>query len=140
LDDTRALVEALQQRFPAIEGPRRDDICYATQNRQNAVRELSAQTECVLVVGSANSSNSNRLREVAERNGVPAYLVDDASAIDPQWIVGKQTIGVSAGASAPEVLVQGVIARLQELGMEQVEELAGVREDVVFPVPRLLRA
>jgi 4-hydroxy-3-methylbut-2-enyl diphosphate reductase len=90
-------------------------------------------------VGSANSSNSNRLREVAERNGVPAYLVDDASAIDPQWIAGKQTIGVSAGASAPEVLVQGVIARLQELGMEQVEELAGVREDVVFPVPRLLR-
>jgi 4-hydroxy-3-methylbut-2-enyl diphosphate reductase len=140
LDDTRALVEALQQRFPTVEGPRRDDICYATQNRQNAVRELSAQTECVLVVGSANSSNSNRLREVAERNGVPAYLVDDASAIDPQWIAGKQTIGVSAGASAPEVLVQGVIARLQELGMEQVEELAGVREDVVFPVPRLLRA
>lgn len=139
LDDTRVLVDALQRRFPMIQGPRRDDICYATQNRQNAVRELSRQADCVLIVGSANSSNSNRLREVAERSGVPAYLIDDALVIDPQWISGCEVIGLSAGASAPEVLVQGVIARLQELGAVGIEELRGVREDVVFPVPRVLR-
>jgi 4-hydroxy-3-methylbut-2-enyl diphosphate reductase len=139
VDDTRGIIEALRARFPAIQGPRNDDICYATQNRQDAVRELAHQCDLVLVVGSPNSSNSNRLRELAEREGVEAHLVDGASEIDPAWIPGRNHIGVSAGASAPEVLVRGVIERLQQLGAGAVRELDGEPEDMVFALPRELR-
>ncbi|MGH8063526.1 MAG: 4-hydroxy-3-methylbut-2-enyl diphosphate reductase, partial [Pseudoxanthomonas sp.] len=139
LDDTRGIIEALRARFPAMEGPRHDDICYATQNRQDAVRELAAQCDLMLVVGSPNSSNSNRLRELAEREGVEAYLIDGADEIDPAWITGKSRIGVTAGASAPDVLVQGVIARLGELGASGVTELEGEPESMVFALPKELR-
>src|SRR5690349_3865612 len=125
--------------FPAIQGPRNDDICYATQNRQDAVRELARQCDLVLVVGSPNSSNSNRLRELAEREGVAAHLIDGAVEIDPRWVEGRRHIGVSAGASAPEVLVRGVIERLHELGATGVRELDGEPEDMVFALPRELR-
>jgi 4-hydroxy-3-methylbut-2-enyl diphosphate reductase len=139
VDDTREIISALRDKFPAIQGPRNDDICYATQNRQDAVRELSQQCDLVLVVGSPNSSNSNRLRELAEREGVEAHLIDGAEEIDPRWVVGRRQIGVSAGASAPEVLVRGVIQRLHELGAASVRELAGEPENMVFALPRELR-
>jgi 4-hydroxy-3-methylbut-2-enyl diphosphate reductase len=139
VDDTRGIIEALRARFPAIQGPRNDDICYATQNRQDAVRELAHQCDLVLVVGSPNSSNSNRLRELAEREGVEAHLVDGASEIDPKWVAGRRHVGVTAGASAPEVLVRGVIERLQQLGAGVVRELDGEPEDMVFALPRELR-
>jgi 4-hydroxy-3-methylbut-2-enyl diphosphate reductase len=139
VDDTRAVIEALKAKFPAIQGPKNDDICYATQNRQDAVRELAARCDLVLVVGSINSSNSNRLRELAEREGVAAHLIDGAVEIDPEWIRGRQRIGVTAGASAPEVLVRGVIERLHELGAQHVSELDGEPEDMVFALPKELR-
>ncbi len=139
VDDTRGIIDALRVRYPAIQGPRNDDICYATQNRQDAVRELAHQCDLVLVVGSPNSSNSNRLRELAEREGVEAHLVDGASEIDPTWISGRRHVGVTAGASAPEVLVRGVIERLQQLGAGPVRELDGEPEDMVFALPRELR-
>jgi len=139
VDDTARIVAALRERFPAIEGPRKDDICYATQNRQDAVKDLSRNCELLLVVGSRNSSNSNRLRELAEKEGAPAYLIDGPEDIDPQWLVGKTAIGVTAGASAPEVLVEQVIARLRELGATALTESAGREENVVFALPRELR-
>ncbi|MEO6102947.1 MAG: 4-hydroxy-3-methylbut-2-enyl diphosphate reductase [Pseudoxanthomonas sp.] len=139
VDDTRGIIEALQVRYPAMQGPRHDDICYATQNRQDAVRELAQRCDLMLVVGSPNSSNSNRLRELAERDGVEAYLIDGADEIDPAWITGKARIGVTAGASAPDVLVQGVIARLSELGATGVSELEGEPENMVFALPKELR-
>ncbi|MCI1728906.1 MAG: 4-hydroxy-3-methylbut-2-enyl diphosphate reductase [Chiayiivirga sp.] len=139
VDDTREVIAALQRRFPAVQGPKHDDICYATQNRQDAVRKLAAECDLVLVVGSANSSNSNRLRELAERDGVEAHLIDGAEHIDPAWIIGKQRIGVTAGASAPELLVQGVLERLRELGASGLRELDGKPEDVVFALPKELR-
>jgi 4-hydroxy-3-methylbut-2-enyl diphosphate reductase len=139
VDDTRSIIAALRERFPAIQGPRNDDICYATQNRQDAVRELAKGCDLVLVVGSPNSSNSNRLRELAEREGVEAHLIDGADEIDPRWVQGRHQVGVSAGASAPEVLVRGVIDRLQALGAMTVRELDGKPEDMVFALPRELR-
>jgi 4-hydroxy-3-methylbut-2-enyl diphosphate reductase len=139
VDDTRGIIDALRQRFPAIQGPRHDDICYATQNRQDAVRELAGRCDLVLVVGSPNSSNSNRLAELARREGVESYLIDGAHEIDPEWVRGKQHIGLTAGASAPQVLVDGVIARLRELGAEGVAELDGEPEDMVFALPKELR-
>jgi 4-hydroxy-3-methylbut-2-en-1-yl diphosphate reductase len=139
VDDTRDVIEALKTKYPAIQGPRHDDICYATQNRQDAVRELTGEADLVLVVGSPNSSNSNRLRELAEREGVEAYLIDGAHEIDPRWVEGRRHIGVTAGASAPDVLVQGVIARLRELGASGLRELAGEPEDIVFALPKELR-
>ena len=139
VDETRDVIAALQIRFPALQGPRHDDICYATQNRQDAVRELAAECDLVLVVGSINSSNSNRLRELAEKQGATAYLVDGADNIDPAWLDGKRCIGVTAGASAPEILVQGVIARLQSLAGGSVRELHGEPENMVFALPKELR-
>jgi len=138
IDDAAKIVAALKARFPNIIGPRKDDICYATQNRQDAVKLMAPQVDVVIVVGSPNSSNSNRLREVAENRGVPAYLVDNADQILPAWIRGKQRVGVTAGASAPEVLVNQVITRLKELGAQRVEELQGTEERVVFQLPRSL--
>jgi len=139
VDDAGAIVAALRQRFPNIVGPKKDDICYATQNRQDAVKFMAPQSDLVLVVGSTNSSNSNRLREVAELLNVPAYLIDNAEAIDPAWIVGKRRIGVTAGASAPEVLVESVIARLKALGAASVRSLDGVPERITFPLPKELQ-
>ena len=139
VDDTRVVIEALRERFPQIQGPKNEDICYATQNRQDAVRALSAQCDLMLVVGSPNSSNSNRLRELAERQGVESYLIDGASEIDPAWVHGRTRIGITAGASAPDVLVRGVIDRLNELGASQVTELQGEPENMVFALPRELR-
>lgn len=139
VDDTREVIDALKQRYPKIHGPRHDDICYATQNRQDAVRELAAQTDLMLVVGSINSSNSNRLRELAEKQGVSAYLIDGADDIDPAWLVGKSRVGLTAGASAPEDLVQGVVARLRQAGVVSVREASGRVEDVVFALPKELR-
>ncbi len=139
VDDTKEIISALQARFPAIQGPKHDDICYATQNRQDAVRLLAGRCEVVLVVGSVNSSNSNRLRELAEKQGAAAHLIDGAEHIDPAWLAGATRIGVTAGASAPEVLVQGVIARLKELGADHVEHLEGEPENVVFALPKELR-
>jgi len=138
VDDTQTIVAALQKRFPAILGPKKDDICYATQNRQDAVKAMAGRMDVMIVVGSKNSSNSNRLREVAENGGVAAYLVDHAGQIDPAWLAGKPRIGVTAGASAPELLVSGVVARLQALGATQVERLDGVVEVVNFPLPKEL--
>lgn len=139
VDDTRMVIAALRAKFPAIQGPKNDDICYATQNRQDAVRELAARCDLVLVVGSVNSSNSNRLRELAERDGVEAHLIDGADEIDPAWVVGRTRVGVTAGASAPDVLVRGVISRLRELGAAGVTELDGKPENMVFALPRELR-
>ncbi len=139
VDDTKAIIHALQDRFPDIIGPRHDDICYATQNRQDAVRELARQVDLVLVVGSVNSSNSNRLRELAEKQGIPAYLIDGAEDIRPQWLGGLGSVGVTAGASAPESLVQEVIARLQEAGTGTVTEMGGASEHMEFALPRELR-
>lgn len=139
MDDTARVIEALRARFPAIQGPRKDDICYATQNRQDAVRELSRKADVVLVVGSPNSSNSNRLRELAEQQGVPGYLLDSPDQIQETWLKGKRTVAVTAGASAPEVLVQQVIARLKETGADAVIEQTGRVENVTFALPRELR-
>lgn len=138
VDDASAIIGALKTRFPFIIGPKKDDICYATQNRQDAVKMLVKQCDVVVVVGSPNSSNSNRLREVAANVGVPAYLVDDADGLLPEWFADKKRVGISAGASAPEVLVQGVIARMEQLGGEKVIELQGIIENVVFPLPKTL--
>ena len=140
VDDASSVVAALKKRFPNITGPRKDDICYATQNRQDAVKLLVRQCDVVVVVGSPNSSNSNRLREVAANVGVPAWLVNDADELRPEWFTGKARVGISAGASAPELLVQGVVARLRELGADSVTELQGIRENVVFPLPRALQS
>jgi len=140
IDDAASIVDALKRKFPLIEGPRSDSICYATQNRQDAVKIMAKDCDLVIVVGSPNSSNSNRLREVAQNQGVEAYMVDNASHLKPEWVVGKQHIGISAGASAPEVLVQEVIAKLQELGAAQVTELQGVVENVVFQLPKNLKS
>ncbi len=138
VDDARAITEALRRRFPGIVGPRKDDICYATQNRQDAVKAMAARCEVVIVVGSPNSSNSNRLREVAANLGVPAYMLDDAAGLKPEWIEGKEVIGVTAGASAPEVLVQAVVERLRTLGAVSVRENDGIVEKVTFPLPKSL--
>ncbi len=138
VDDASIVIAALKTRFPFITGPKKDDICYATQNRQDAVKVLSQQCDLVIVVGSPNSSNSNRLREVAQNLNVSAYLVDNASELKPEWLQGKRCIGISAGASAPEVLVQEVITRLNELGAKRVRELEGIEENVVFPIPKAL--
>jgi 4-hydroxy-3-methylbut-2-enyl diphosphate reductase len=140
MDDTAGIIDALKQRFPNIIGPKKDDICYATQNRQEAVKALARECDLVLVVGSPNSSNSNRLREVSEKLGTPAYLIDNETEIDTEWLNGKNRVGISAGASAPEVLVQKVINRLKELGGEQVDEVTGIEENVVFPLPKTLQA
>ena len=139
VDDTARIIDALRARFPAIEGPRKDDICYATQNRQDAVRDLARHTDVVLVVGSPNSSNSNRLRELAGQQGVDAYLLDDPGQIEAQWLEGKRRVGVTAGASAPEVLVQQVIGRLRQWGAASTREQAGREETITFALPRELR-
>lgn len=140
VDDTRDIIATLRERFPAMQGPRNDDICYATQNRQDAVRDLAVKCDLILVVGSPNSSNSNRLRELAEREGVESYLIDGAHEIDPAWLLGKHQVGVTAGASAPDVLVEGVLARLSELGAGgQWRELDGEPENMVFALPKELR-
>lgn len=136
VDDAAAVAAALKARFPTIAEPKKSDICYATQNRQDAVKVLAPECDLVLVVGSPNSSNSNRLREVAERRGVAAYLVDGAEAIDPAWLQGRQRIGITAGASAPEVLVQQVVERVKALGAVSVRTMAGLEESVAFPLPK----
>jgi 4-hydroxy-3-methylbut-2-enyl diphosphate reductase len=138
MDDASIIIAALEARFPFITGPKKDDICYATQNRQDAVKLLAQQCDVVIVVGSPNSSNSNRLREVADNLKVPAYLIDNAGELNPAWLQNKRHVGISAGASAPEVLVQEVIARLMELGASGVRELDGIPENVVFPLPKAL--
>ena len=139
MDDTSKVIDALRARFPAIGGPRKDDICYATQNRQDAVKQLASECDVVLVVGSPNSSNSNRLRELAERIGTPAYLIDGAEDLRQSWFEGKARIGITAGASAPEVLVLGVVAQLREWGAVGAEELDGRPENVTFSMPKELR-
>ncbi|MGA7438547.1 MAG: 4-hydroxy-3-methylbut-2-enyl diphosphate reductase [Luteibacter sp.] len=139
VDDTIAIINALRAKFSAIEGPRKDDICYATQNRQDAVRRLAEAVDLVLVVGSINSSNSNRLKELAEKQGVPSYLIDGAEHIDKAWLDGKARIGVTAGASAPEELVKKVIAQLQSWGAGAVRELDGEAESITFALPKELR-
>ncbi len=138
VDDARLITESLKRRFPGIVGPKKDDICYATQNRQDAVKSLAKQCDVVIVVGSPNSSNSNRLREVAANLGVPAYMLDNVADLDPQWVAGRNTVGVTAGASAPEVLVEAVVQRLRVLGAESVVELNGISEKVTFPLPKAL--
>ena len=136
VDDTADIIAAIKRRFPNVIEPKKGDICYATTNRQEAVKFMAPQVDVVIVVGSPNSSNSNRLREVAQKKGTPAYMVDNASQIEPQWLLNTQRIGVTAGASAPEVLVQAVIDRLKELGARSVRTLDGVEEHVTFPLPR----
>jgi 4-hydroxy-3-methylbut-2-enyl diphosphate reductase len=140
VDDAQQTINALRSRFPAIIGPKKDDICYATQNRQDAVKVLARQCQVVIVVGSPNSSNSNRLREVAENQGVNAYMVDNAGELKSDWVAGKDVIGVTAGASAPEVLVQQVVERLRVMGAERVTALQGIEENVTFSLPRALSA
>ena len=139
MDDTSRVIDALKTRFPTISGPRKDDICYATQNRQDAVKELASVCDVVLVVGSPNSSNSNRLRELSDRMGTPAYLVDGAEDVKPEWFAKDAVVGVTAGASAPEVLVQGVIECLRGWGAQMAEELDGRPENVTFSMPSELR-
>ncbi len=139
VDDAKAIIGALRQRFPSIQGPRKDDICYATQNRQDAVNRLAEEVDMVLVVGSANSSNSNRLRELAEKHGKPAYLIDGPEAVQPEWLHDHSRIGLTAGASAPESLVREVIAHLRECGAETVRNLDGTVETITFALPRELR-
>ena len=139
VDDTQAVIDSLKRRFPAISGPKHDDICYATQNRQDAVKDLAQKVDLVLVVGSVNSSNSNRLRELAEKQGIPSYLVDGADDIRETWLEGVDAVGVTAGASAPESLVQGVIERLRQAGGTVAEELSGRRETMEFALPKELR-
>jgi len=136
VDDAARVVDALRARFPNISGPKKDDICYATQNRQDAVKALAPQCDVVIVVGSPTSSNSNRLREVAKNLGVPAYMVDNASEIQPDWVAGKNQVGLTAGASAPDILVREVIARLHELGIGSVTNLEGAQEKVAFALPK----
>lgn len=136
VDDASAIIHALKSKYPSVKEPKKQDICYATQNRQDAVKFLAPQCDVVIVVGSPNSSNSSRLREVAEKRGIPAYMVDSPTQIDPKWVEGKKRIGVTAGASAPEVLAQAVIARLRELGVRNVRPLEGIEETVSFPLPR----
>ena len=138
MDDAAQIVAALKRRFPAIRGPKKDDICYATQNRQDAVKFMAPQCDVVIVVGSPNSSNSNRLREVAQSRGTPAYMVDNASQLQPQWVAERRRVGVTAGASAPEILVKEVVARLRELGAQRITQLDGRDEHVVFALPRQL--
>lgn len=138
LDDAARVIAALKQRFPNIAAPKSDDICYATQNRQDSVKALAKQCDLVIVVGSPNSSNSNRLREVALNQGIDAYMVDNAGELDPKWLQGKHRVGVTAGASAPEVLVQEVISKLRSLGIQRVQDLDGIVENVVFPLPKNL--
>jgi 4-hydroxy-3-methylbut-2-enyl diphosphate reductase len=140
VDDAKQIIATLKARFPHIVGPKKDDICYATQNRQDAVKALSRGCDVMIVVGSSNSSNSNRLREVAENLGVPAYMVDSPEELDPAWVQGKSRVGVTAGASAPEVLVQGVVQRLRQMGASEVSEMEGISENVVFPLPKSLSA
>jgi 4-hydroxy-3-methylbut-2-enyl diphosphate reductase len=140
MDDTSRVIDALRQKFPSIEGPRKDDICYATQNRQDAVKQLALEADVVLVVGSPASSNSNRLRELAERCGCDAYLIDGAEDIQQQWVSNAGSVGVTAGASAPEVLVSGVVKRLVDMGAKPPEELDGVVETISFSLPRELRS
>ncbi len=139
VDDTREIIDILKERFPVIEGPEVKDICYATQNRQNAVRDLAKQVDLLLVVGAKNSSNSNRLRDLGEEEGVCSYLIDDAEAIDPEWLKGVRTIGLTAGASAPELLVQRVIAYLETQAPVNISTLDGIHETVHFNLPRELR-
>ena len=139
VDDTACVIDSLRQRFPRIQGPRKDDICYATQNRQDAVKALAGKCDVFLVVGSPNSSNSNRLREIAEKQGIPAYLVDEANEILAEWVAGKRSIGVTAGASAPQALVDGVVERLRAWGGEVVVESQGRPERVTFSLPRALQ-
>ncbi len=139
MDDTAEIINRLRERFPDISGPKKNDICYATQNRQDAVKQLASQCDVVLIVGSPNSSNSNRLREVAERLNVPAYLIDNESEIRREWLVGKTSIGLSAGASAPEILVNNVLARLKEWGVKDVVQDLGSKENVVFSLPSDLK-
>jgi 4-hydroxy-3-methylbut-2-enyl diphosphate reductase len=140
VDDAAEVVAALKKRFPRIVGPKKGDICYATQNRQDAVKVLAGKVDVVIVVGSPNSSNSNRLREVAAHGGVPAHMVDRVDELDPAWLAGRARVGVTAGASAPEILVRQVVQRLRELGAGEVSDLDGVVEKVVFPMPRGLAA
>ena len=139
MDDTAQIIDALRAKFPHIDGPRKDDICYATQNRQDAVKALAAECDLVLVVGSLNSSNSNRLSELAARVGAEAHLIDTAADIDPAWLINKKKIGITAGASAPDILVKQVIARLQDLGADVPVEAAGIAEHITFSLPRELR-
>ncbi|MEY8203612.1 MAG: 4-hydroxy-3-methylbut-2-enyl diphosphate reductase, partial [Bermanella sp.] len=139
MDDTAKVIAALREKFPAIHGPKTDDICYATQNRQDAVKQLAKRADLILVVGSPNSSNSNRLRELAERMGANAYLIDDASEVTASWFTGVGRVGITAGASAPEVLVKQVVARVQELGGDVAMELSGREEHIVFHLPKELR-
>ncbi len=136
VDNTRVITEALQARFPNIVGPKKDDICYATQNRQDAVKQLAGQVDLLIVVGSPNSSNSNRLREVATSLGVDAYMIDNAAELKPEWLTGKQNIGITAGASAPEILVTQVIERIRECGAQNVYSMEGIEENVVFSLPK----
>ena len=138
MDDAALVIKALQAKFPNIHAPKSDDICYATQNRQDAVKIMAKDCDLVIVVGSPNSSNSNRLREVAQNQGVEAYMVDNASYLKAEWLIGKKKVGVSAGASAPEILVKAVIATLQKMGASEVQELQGVVESVVFQLPKNL--
>ncbi|MBO6225802.1 MAG: 4-hydroxy-3-methylbut-2-enyl diphosphate reductase [Psychrobacter sp.] len=139
MDDTARVIDALRGKFPSIQGPRKDDICYATQNRQDAVKDLASRCEVVLVVGSPNSSNSNRLRELAERMNCRAYLIDNASEMNSSWLEGVQNVGVTAGASAPEVLIQEVLQQLQDWGGDLPSELSGIEENVIFSLPKALR-
>ena len=139
MDDTARVIDALREKFPSIQGPRKDDICYATQNRQDAVKDLAGRCEVVLVVGSPNSSNSNRLRELAERMNCRAYLIDNANEMNRQWFDGVQSVGVTAGASAPEVLIQEVLQQLQDWGGDLPSELSGIEENVTFSLPKALR-
>ncbi|MGP5210631.1 MULTISPECIES: 4-hydroxy-3-methylbut-2-enyl diphosphate reductase [Psychrobacter] len=139
MDDTARVIDALRGKFPSIQGPRKDDICYATQNRQDAVKDLASRCEVVLVVGSPNSSNSNRLRELAERMNCQAYLIDNASEMNSSWLDGVQSVGVTAGASAPEVLIQEVLQQLQDWGGDLPSELSGIEENVIFSLPKALR-
>lgn len=136
MDDTAVVIAALTKRFPSIRAPKSDDICYATQNRQDAVKVMASDCDLVIIVGSPNSSNSNRLREVAENQGIDAYMVDNADLLNPEWVEGKKRIGISAGASAPEVLVKAVVSKLESLGVNSIEELGGVEENVTFKLPK----
>jgi 4-hydroxy-3-methylbut-2-enyl diphosphate reductase len=138
VDDAAAMIDALRRRIPSIRGPKKDDICYATQNRQDAVKIMAPRCDVVIVVGSPNSSNSNRLREVAEHMGAQAYMVDSAADLRPEWVAGKERVGVTAGASAPEVLVRELVDRLKALGAATVQRLEGISEEVVFSLPREL--
>ena len=139
MDDTAKVIDALRSKFPNIQGPRKDDICYATQNRQDAVKDLAQRCQVVLVVGSPNSSNSNRLRELAERMNCKAYLIDNAGEMKKEWFEGVEAVGVTAGASAPEILIQEVLNQLQDWGGDIPDELKGIEENVTFSLPKELR-